>query len=80
MQGKEVHDLSDSELQGINPHLTTELRSLLSGLGATSSRTSVSGTSTASVKTQIAQLDKEKTKTVQWISSARENFSRMMSI
>ncbi len=78
--GMEVHDLSDTQLSGVHSDLTSDIRSVLTGPGAVSSRTSLSGTSEASITKQIAQLQSSNKSALESIEKARESFSRMMSI
>ena len=78
--GIEVHDLSDTQLSGVHSDLTSDIRSVLTGPGAVSSRTSLSGTSEASITKQIAQLQSSNKSALESIEKARESFSRMMSI
>ena len=76
----EVHELTDEQLQGVHAQLTSDIRTLLTGLGATNSRTSVSGTSQSSVSAQISLLKVTNQVALKKIENARETFSRMMSI
>ena len=75
----EVHELSDAQLQEVHPQLTPEIRNVLSGAGATSSRISLNGTSESSISKQISILNSENSSALTWISQARDSFSRMMS-
>mgnify|MGYP000246338275 CR=1 FL=1 len=78
--GIEVHELSDAQLQEIDPALTSELRAQLSALGAIASRTSIGGTSQASVTKQIADLKSQSANFESHISTQRKSFAEMMSI
>lgn len=74
----EVHELSDSELLGIDHRLTSELRGLLNARSAIDSRTSINGTSTKSVSTQLTELERKIRGFSSWIVSERKRFSGMM--
>jgi argininosuccinate lyase len=76
----EVHDLSDQQFMSIHEKLSADLRSVMTGEGATSSRTSISGTSLASITTQLKTLDAKNKNAVLWVEDARNSFSRMMSL
>ena len=78
--GVEVHELSDSQLASVHVDLMPDIRSLLTGEGATSSRTSISGTSSASIAAQVRALDEANKAALNAITENRESFSRMMSI
>jgi argininosuccinate lyase len=77
---REVHELSDEQLSSVHPDISSDIRNLLSGAGATSSRTSISGTSTQSIKAQLETLSRRNADAVSRIEKARTSFSRMMSI
>ena len=77
-KGQEVHELTDIEFAGIDKRLTTELRSVLSAQAALDSRTSINGTSSKSVTTQLTQLDTKIRGYSSWIASERKRFSGMM--
>jgi argininosuccinate lyase len=74
----EVHELSDSELLGIDHRLTSDLRGLLNARSAIDSRTSINGTSTKSVSTQLRELEGKIRGFSSWIVSERKRFSGMM--
>jgi argininosuccinate lyase len=76
----EVHELTDTQLASVHPEISSDIRSLLSGEGATASRTSMSGTSTQSIAEQVRALNQSSAAASQRIESARKSFSRMMSI
>ena len=76
----EVHELSDEQLLSVHSDISSDIRSLLSGSGATSSRVSISGTSTQSIKAQVETLSRHKADALNRIEKARTSFSRMMSI
>lgn len=76
----EVHELSDSQLSSVHVDLMPDIRSLLTGEGATSSRTSISGTSSASIAALVSALNEANKAALNEIKENRESFSRMMSI
>ena len=73
-----MHELTDAEFAGIDARLTGELRTVLSAQAALDSRTSINGTSSKSVTTQLAQLDTKIRGYSSWIASERKRFSGMM--
>ena len=77
-RGVNVHELSDAEFIGIDPRLTSGIRDVLSARAAIDSRTSINGTSTKSVSTQLAQLEAKIRGYAAWIASERNRFSGMM--
>ncbi|MEI6220325.1 MAG: argininosuccinate lyase [Actinomycetes bacterium] len=77
-KGLDVHELTDAEFAGIDARLTGELRTVLSAQAALDSRTSINGTSSKSVTTQLAQLDTKIRGYSSWIASERKRFSGMM--
>jgi hypothetical protein len=60
--------------------LPGDIRTVLNGVGATASRTSINGTSEQSVSSQIKSLDNANRAAIEWITDDRNSFSRMMSI
>jgi argininosuccinate lyase len=54
--GVELWDLTDADLAGISPHLTPEVREVLSVEGALDSRSAFGGTAPARVAEQLADL------------------------
>ena len=74
----EVHELSDEEFFTIDTRLTGELRSSLSAQAAIESRSSITGTSTKSVRAQMGQLEAKNRGYFSWIASERKRFSGMM--
>ena len=78
--GKEVHELSDEELNNINPLLTPEIRSTLSAIGALSSRTSIGAASTASLIKQIHILDERNRECSEYFDRKRSSFLEMIHI
>jgi argininosuccinate lyase len=54
--GKELWDLTDAELAGISPHLTPEVRSVLTVQGALAARSAFGGTAPERVAEQLAAL------------------------
>ena len=79
-KGIEVHQLSDSELTGVDIRLTPDLRDRLSAESAISTRVSINGTSQKSVLAQIGQLEVKIRSYSGWIASERKRFSGMMGI
>jgi len=78
--GKEVHELSDAQLLAIDPRLTSELRRTLSAAGAVASRTSLGGTSTASLIKQIHDLNKRNQDFISYFDNQRSNFLEMIQV
>ena len=78
--GLEVHELSDAQLHEIDDRLGADLRIHLSAKGAISSRTSIGGTSQASVKRQIEGLESQSSDFTVKFSNQRKSFAEMMSI
>ena len=78
--GIEVQELSDEQLLHIDSGLSGELRQHLSGIGAIASRTSIGGTSPASVRKQLQLLSEQNQNLAKRFSQARNTFSEMMSI
>lgn len=79
-KGVDVHELSDSELSGVDARLTSDLRGLLSSEAAIASRASINGTSQKSVTAQLGQLEAKIRGYSSWIASERKRFSGMMGI
>jgi argininosuccinate lyase len=79
-QGKELHQLSDSELTSVHSALDPEVKKFLHAKSAIGSRISIQGTSPASVRKQIASLRSVFLTHDEWISRARTRFSGMMSL
>ena len=77
-QKKELHELSDAELNEIYSELKTDLKDLLTVAGAVASRTASLGTSIPSVLEQISQLKLATKEAKLWISNEVERFSGMM--
>ena len=76
--GKELHELTDSELAAIHPDLKPDVREFLTVPGAIASRTSSLGTSITSVSAQISHLKEATHEAKKWISNEVERFSGMM--
>jgi len=76
----EVHELTDAQLSSVHPEISSDIRSVLSGDGATHSRISISGTSTQSIEAQVETLSRHNSEALGRIEKARTSFSRMMSI
>ena len=75
---KELHELTDSELNSIHPELKSDLLGFLTVSGAIASRTSSLGTSIDSVTEQISQLNDATKEAKLWISNEVALFSGMM--
>ena len=56
-QGKELTDLDDAELAGVDPRLTPEVRAVLDVPGALRARSAPGGTAPARVAEQLAALE-----------------------
>lgn len=78
-QGKELNQLTDSELKGVHPELDGGVREVLTVEGAVASRTSSQGTAPSSVRKQIDSLRKVMADHGQWISRERSRISGMIS-
>ena len=78
--GKEVHELSDAELLAVDSRLTSEIRRTLSAEGAISSRTSIGGTSTASLIKQIHDLNKRNQDFISYFDKQRSHFLEMIQV
>ena len=79
-KGKEITDLTLSDLKNIDVNLGEELLKKLSATQAINSRTSSLGTATFSVRNQIEKLNGDIRAAQSWISDARKEFSGMMSL
>ncbi len=79
-KGIEVHELNDTDLSGVDPRLTPDLRKSLTAESAIASRVSINGTSTKSVVAQLGQLEVKIKSYSGWIASERKRFSGMMGI
>ncbi|GAA2121967.1 argininosuccinate lyase [Nocardioides bigeumensis] len=55
--GCDLPDLSDADFAAMSPHLTPEVRSVLTVEGSVASRTGAGGTAPVRVREQLAQLD-----------------------
>ena len=78
--GKEVHELSDAELLGIHPSLTSDIRATLTAIGAVASRTSIGGTSTESLIKQIHSLNQRNQGDIEYFDRKRSNFLEMIHV
>jgi argininosuccinate lyase len=78
VSGKELHELSDKEFSSVHEKLTPDVRNSLTAQGAISSRTSILGTSQASVGDQLSNLSAATKEASKWISNERKRFSGMM--
>ena len=80
VRGIGLHELSISDLKEIHPRLDAQLMEQLTAEGAVASRSSLMGTSIASVTGQIAELVSENNNAKRWIHSEKERFSGMMNL
>ena len=78
-QGKELHELSDSEFFAIHPQLTPEIRTVLTVEGALTSRTTFGGTAPSALARQLVILKSEVTAFEANFSAKSVVFSGMMS-
>jgi argininosuccinate lyase len=78
-QGKELHELSDSEFSAIHPQLTPEIRTVLTVEGALTSRTTFGGTAPSALARQLVILKSEVTAFEANFSAKSAAFSGMMS-
>ena len=78
-QGKELHELSDSEFFAIHPQLTPEIRTVLTVEGAVASRTTFGGTAPSALARQLVILKSEVTAFEANFSAKSVAFSGMMS-
>ncbi|UWX98186.1 argininosuccinate lyase [Arthrobacter zhaoxinii] len=58
-RGVELWDLTDEDYAGISPHLTPEVRTVLSTEGSLDSRSSQGGTARSAVELQLAELNRQ---------------------
>ena len=79
-RGVDVHQLSDADLRSVDEQLTGDLRATLSATGAVASRTSIGGTSTASLTNQIHSLNARNQKYIEFFDSKRSDFLEMINI
>ena len=77
-RGIELDGLSDSDFVAIHP-LLDGVRMSLNALAAVNARTSINGTSLASVTKQLETLEENRIRNLNWISDERARFSGMMS-
>ena len=56
-RGCELHELTDEELAAVSPHLTPDVRGVLTAAGSVASRDGRGGTAPARVRDQLAELD-----------------------
>ena len=78
LSGRQLHQLTDSELSQIHPSLLPDLRDVLTVHGALNSRTAVGGTSPSSLKAQITALKDVISSDEEKFSDKRAAFSAMM--
>ncbi len=67
--GKELWDLTDTELAAVSPHLTPEVRTVLSVEGSIASRDGRGGTAPQRVAEQLAAARAELTRLREWAAS-----------
>jgi argininosuccinate lyase len=67
--GIELTDLSADDLAEISPHLTSEVRSVLSVAGSINSRSGRGGTAEVRVREQLAELEAELAVVEKWLDS-----------
>ena len=79
LDGRQLHQLTDSELIAIHPALDAGVRGVLTVHGAINSRTTHGGTAPALVTAQISQALKINSGTMATITSAQARFFEMMS-
>jgi argininosuccinate lyase len=75
---RQLHQLTDAELEAIHPSLKGDLRDVLTVHGALNSRTTIGGTSPQSFAKQIAELSALTDSTSKKYSDAMKAFSAMM--
>lgn len=78
-KGIELEELSDSDFQGVDPELDTQVRKVLTVSGALNGRTSVGGTGPVALAGQLERLAKALTIAEASIIKHRKNFSEMMA-
>ena len=76
--GRQLHQLTDAELEAIHSSLKADLRDVLTVHGALNSRTTIGGTSPQSFAQQIAELSALTDSTSKKYSDAMKAFSAMM--
>ena len=78
--GKELHELSASDLKSVHPNLDEGVRKFLDAKSAITSRSSANGTAPKSVARQIMALRDSLKRDKSWISNESKRFSGMMSL
>jgi argininosuccinate lyase len=78
--GKDLHQLTEAELRSAHDLLDLSVLEVLTVTGAIAGRITPNGTSTESVKTQIARSADMVTAHEKWITNERSKFSGMMSL
>jgi argininosuccinate lyase len=71
-RGVELHELSDEELAGIDPHLTPAVREVLTVAGSVASRRGRGGTAPDRVREQLAELRTTAAASLSWASGPVE--------
>jgi argininosuccinate lyase len=74
----ELHELSDSDFQGVHPQLTSEIRKVLTVEGAIASRTTIGATGGSALATQLATASSEIKSAEKKLSDQMRTFSEMM--
>jgi argininosuccinate lyase len=72
-RGVELHELSDEELAGIDPHLTPAVREVLTVAGSVASRRGRGGTAPDRVREQLAELRTTAAASLSWASGPVES-------
>ncbi|MEI9907274.1 MAG: argininosuccinate lyase [Actinomycetota bacterium] len=78
VEGVDLHDLSDLQLQSVHPDLTPDVRAFLTVESALASRDSINGTSPQAVTSQIEKLKAEVARESAWFARESDRFSGMM--
>jgi argininosuccinate lyase len=68
----ELHELSDEELAGIDPHLTSAVSEVLTVAGSVASRRGRGGTAPDRVREQLAELRTTAAASLSWASGPVE--------
>jgi argininosuccinate lyase len=76
--GRQLHQLTDSELVHIHPSLLPDVRDVLTVHGALNSRTTVGGTAPSAFKAQLQELNTVVTTNSNQFSDKQQAFSAMM--
>jgi argininosuccinate lyase len=79
VKGLQLHELSDSDLLGVHPSLTSDVRNSLTVAGAIASRKTIGATGGAALSKQLSDAAAEMKATKVKISAQINTFSEMMS-